>query len=363
MSRLPHVANAFTSLFTHTERVLVALSGGGDSVALLHMLHEAGLTLSAATVDHGWRKEAKAEQALAAAHCTRLGVPHHVLTLHPAPASQAKARIARYNALTAHACATGCTATALGHTADDQRETLAMRALRLKPQSGARGLSGMSDVTHHALTPYQRTRLIRPLLRHKRQDLRNWMIDRGLTWAEDATNEDISFERIRERQRGSTQHTDFAVDLSQAAQRHRAWINTQTAEHLLQNSKWEGDSFTLKRTANTPATIEREALATLVLAMGGMPFRPTRDKISACLEAAPGCHTLGRCLITTSDLEIIIKREDRNPPPPPQPGTLYDERFYVEANGDHTPFIAALERFRPSCDDALHAALMRLINQ
>lgn len=361
-SRLPPAAEAtIAALFWKGERVLVALSGGGDSVALLHILHDAGLPLCAATVDHGWRKDARDEQALAAALCTSLGVPHQVLELKNPPASQEKARIARYDALTAHACASGCTTIAIGHTADDQRETLAMRAARLLPESSARGLAGISPLASHAITPYQRVRLARPLLEERRTALRLWLQARSIAWADDPTNEDERFERVRQRRTGVTQ-TIKALRLARLTQQDRTWLAARTAEHLRQYAAKDDEALTLARNA-APPLIEREALAMLVLAQGGMPYRASSTKLTACLDTANGQHTLGRCLVTLDGQTIRVEREARNAPPPPKPGTLYDERFYVESDGGLTPFIAAMERFRPVSDDPLHAALMALFQK
>jgi tRNA(Ile)-lysidine synthase len=361
MSRLPPAAEAIATLFWKRERVLVALSGGGDSVALLHILHEAGLTLAAATVDHGWRDEAKEEQALAAALCTSLGLAHQVLELEKPPTSQEKARIARYDALTAHACATGCTTIAIGHTADDQRETLAMRAARLLPESSARGLAGIAPLASHAVTPHQRVRLARPLLEERRSALRFWLQARSIAWADDPTNEDKRFERVRRRQAGGAQ-TSAAHRLANLAQKDRAWLAARVAEHLRQHASKDGDVLILARNT-APSLVERDALAMLILAQGGMPYRASPTKLNACLETTAGQHTLGRCLVTLNAATIRVEREARNASPPPKPGTLYDERFYVESDGNLTPFVAAMERFRPLSDDPLHAALMALLQK
>src|SRR5262245_52602997 len=116
------------------DRVLVAVSGGPDSTALLLVLHELagrfGITLEAATVDHGLRAESAAEAALVARRCADLGVTCEVLRVDVGAERgrhvswQDAARRARLNALEALAEKRGAARIALGHTADDQAETV-----------------------------------------------------------------------------------------------------------------------------------------------------------------------------------------------------------------------------------------------
>lgn len=174
----------------------VALSGGGDSVALLHLLKCAfdpgEVTLHAATVDHGLRPESAAEAVEASVLAARLGVSHQILSWEGWNGKgnlQDQARQARYRLLTAWAKARGLPALALGHTADDQAETLLMRLGR---SAGVSGLSAM---------PARRIRegltLVRPLLGVQRADLRRYLEAEGVSWNEDPSNEDMRFERIR----------------------------------------------------------------------------------------------------------------------------------------------------------------------
>ncbi len=122
----------------------VAVSGGGDSTALLiiavRWAGERGRGIAAATVDHGLRAESAAEAAGVAAHCARLGIPHQILragNLRDAGGNlSAAAREARFALLGDWARAQGLSAVLLGHTMDDQAETVMMRLAR---GSGAEG--------------------------------------------------------------------------------------------------------------------------------------------------------------------------------------------------------------------------------
>jgi tRNA(Ile)-lysidine synthase len=177
------------------ERVLVAVSGGPDSTALLHGLRalagRLGVEIEAATVDHGLRAEAAAEGAAVAAWCQTLAVPCTCLVVDvkgrrgPHVSWQDAARRARLEALEALAEERGCARVALGHTADDQAETVLFRILR---GTGVRGLAGI---------PHCRGRLIRPLLDVRREEVLRYLRRRGLSWIDDPSNADRRFARAR----------------------------------------------------------------------------------------------------------------------------------------------------------------------
>lgn len=180
---------------TGIDRLGVAVSGGGDSLALLYLLRDhGGPALSVATVDHGVRPEAAAEAAGVAEHCAALGVPHAVLRWDGWDGRgnlQERARDARYRLLADWAGAEELDAVALGHTLDDQAETVLMRLARA---SGVDGLSGMADqVTRHGAL------FVRPLLKIRRAALRAYLTARGIDWVEDPTNEDLRFDRTKAR--------------------------------------------------------------------------------------------------------------------------------------------------------------------
>jgi len=179
-------------------RLGVAVSGGSDSTALLHLLAEwraeGGPDLVAATVDHGLRAEAREEAEDVARACATLSVPHDVLGWGRWDGTgnlSDAARRARYGLLAEWAARNGLGAIALGHTADDQAETFLMRLAR---GSGVDGLSGMAEWRE----AYGMT-WVRPLLSLRRAALRDWLAARGICWADDPTNDDPANERVRAR--------------------------------------------------------------------------------------------------------------------------------------------------------------------
>ncbi|WP_168556074.1 tRNA lysidine(34) synthetase TilS [Novosphingobium sp. SG720] len=178
-------------------RVGLAVSGGPDSCALL-LLAAAHCPerIAVATVDHGLRAAAAAEAQEVAALCARLRVPHATLKidLGGGSAIQARARTARYAALAGWAGAQGLAGLATAHHLDDQAETLAMR---LNRGAGVRGLAGMRT---QAIVPgSQGLPLWRPLLGWRRADLAAVVARAGVVAADDPSNRDDRFERVRVR--------------------------------------------------------------------------------------------------------------------------------------------------------------------
>ncbi|MEO1776962.1 MAG: tRNA lysidine(34) synthetase TilS [Pseudomonadota bacterium] len=183
----------------------VAVSGGSDSLALLHLAARWGRRrqrrVMAVTVDHGLRGAAVAEAAAVARQAHALDLDHATLRAEPAPGNlQAGARAARLAALARWAQASGVSHIALGHTKDDQAETLLLRLAR--GGAGAEGLAAMRPqrVHHEGDGPgAARVVLLRPLLDLTRADLRAWLTAQGLGWIEEPSNADPAFERVRAR--------------------------------------------------------------------------------------------------------------------------------------------------------------------
>lgn len=182
--------------------LVVALSGGGDSVALLHLLVEGfgAVRIRALIVDHGLRGGSAADAARAHGSARALGVAGDILKLnwpHGPKRAQQAARRARYAALCDAARALGASVIALGHTADDQAETVLMRAAN---GSRWRGLAGMSAFAPAPVWPEGRgVFLARPLLAVRRVTLRAYLKERDASWIEDPANANPAFERVRMR--------------------------------------------------------------------------------------------------------------------------------------------------------------------
>jgi tRNA(Ile)-lysidine synthase len=176
-------------------KVLVALSGGADSVALLHLLRvdELALELAAAHVHHGIRgDEADGDASFCEALCTALGVPFHLLRIEPRAeldsGREGTWRRLRYQALLDLKGSRGFDAVATGHHRDDVAEGVLVQLLR---GGGPRALSGIEASSADGV--------VRPLLPWSRSDLRTWLEDRSATWREDSSNLDLGLLRNRVR--------------------------------------------------------------------------------------------------------------------------------------------------------------------
>lgn len=172
-------------------RIGLAVSGGPDSVALLLLAAEAMPgRIAAATVDHGLRPEAAAEAAFVAGLCAARGVPHATLAVTVAPTGegvQAAARAARYAALEGWRADAGLAFVATAHHADDQAETLLMRASR---GAGVGGLAGIRAANGA---------IIRPLLGWRRAELAAIVAEAGIDPVDDPSNRDPRYDRSRMR--------------------------------------------------------------------------------------------------------------------------------------------------------------------
>lgn len=174
----------------------LAVSGGPDSLALLLLAHAAlPGQVAAATVDHGLRAESAAEAEMVGRICAALGVPHAVLCVNVDPGNlQAAARAARYAALAQWLELGALSAIATAHHADDQAETLLARLNR------GSGVAGLAGVRARGMVPETRLPLLRPLLGWRRAELAKVVAAAGIEPAQDPSNHNPRFDRVRLRQ-------------------------------------------------------------------------------------------------------------------------------------------------------------------
>lgn len=171
-------------------KILIALSGGPDSMALLSLLVEIGgehpLVLTAAHFDHGYRRESETEARQVASWAACLGVPCAVgRSPTPLQPSQAAFRHARYEFLQREASRLAADRIATGHQADDQAETVLFRLVR---GTGLKGLGGI---------PLRRGIIVRPLLPFWRSEIHGWLKYRAIDYLRDPSNEDPRWARAR----------------------------------------------------------------------------------------------------------------------------------------------------------------------
>ncbi|ABI77716.1 tRNA(Ile)-lysidine synthetase [Hyphomonas neptunium ATCC 15444] len=179
----------------------VAVSGGSDSLALLILAHRwaarRGRVLRALTVDHGLRPESRAEAEAVGRLCADMGIEHDILRLEGAAPRQSALRRGRHAALARTIADKSGHLLLTGHTADDQAETFLMRA---RQGSGWYGLAGMRPLSLSPVWPEgEGVFIARPLLGIRREALRAFLRDEGLGWADDPSNDNPAFERVRMR--------------------------------------------------------------------------------------------------------------------------------------------------------------------
>lgn len=299
------------------KRVGIAVSGGGDSMALLHLFArwaaQTGHAIAAVTVDHGLRAGSRAEAEGVAQFCQGHGIEHEILTWsRPAGAGNlpAEARSGRYELMAQWAQARGIGGIALGHTADDGAENFLMRLGR------AAGLEGLAQMHH--LFERGGIHWARPLWQHARADLRRYLQRHGVGWAEDPSNDDPSYQRTKVR-RALPLLADIGIDASRLQQSATAlrqaqaalahYTRVEAARHVTQEG---GDLlFPQRMTTVIPCEVERRMTVAALQWVGSNPYPPRRpfSGVLAHVMAQQDRATVAGCIIMRRKGAFRITRE------------------------------------------------------
>lgn len=294
-------------------RMGIAVSGGGDSVALLHLAVQAGLRCHAVTVDHGLRAGAAAEAETVARLCARLGVPHEVLRWQGWDGRgnlQDQARRARHRLIADWALRHGLDAVALGHNRDDLAETFVMRLAR---GAGVDGLAAMAARWRHLGVQW-----LRPLLGIGRDELRGWLAAQGVEWADDPSNADTRFERVRVRQAAATLATlGMTAERLASVAGHLAEVREALEAQTLAAAREfaiveAGDVVIGARALNVlPAEIARRLLVRALLWVSSAEYGPRGAALARAMDAlrAGRAATLLGCRMLPGGGAIRITRE------------------------------------------------------
>lgn len=299
--------------FNGEARVGFAVSGGGDSMAMLDLLapmaRADAVVPVAVTVDHGLRPEAAEEIALVRAFCAARGIAHHVVrwTWDGAGNLQQAARQARRDLLAQWAQDLEISSVLLAHTEDDQAETV---LLRLARGSGVDGLAAMKYASDNA-----GVRWLRPLLGVTRAELRAHLIARDIPWADDPSNADPRFDRVRARamlQELATLGVTPARLAQTAAHMGRAkTVLDAEARAILDHVDTVAGHLRVpwKRLAEAPEDTRTRALAWCLGYVSGRGTRPRYGALRAVIEGAPTTATLHGCVIVWRGEDVFVARE------------------------------------------------------
>lgn len=332
-------------------RMGIAVSGGGDSVALMYLLHDIarteGVTLRIATVDHGLRPEAAREAEMVGAHATQLGLGHDILRWIGWNGSgnlQDQARNARYGLLTDWARSNGIPAICLGHTADDQAETVLMRLGR---SAGVTGLSAMSPSRMR-----NQILILRPMLGVGRQSLRDYLSEIGADWVEDPSNQDNRYDRIKAR--AALAHLEplgiSADSLSRVAE-NLAQAREALAQYAQDSARKvahvaDGDvCVDLDGVAGLPDEIRRRLLVGIIAWLSGPGYPPRQSAINQVVTALFNAKStsIGGCLVLPDGDKAWICREfNAVAQIRAATGACWDRRWILSGPGAGTAEVRAL---------------------
>ena len=295
-------------------RLGIAVSGGGDSMAMLHCLASIlpGENIEVVTINHNLRPDAAEEVALVRKVCTSLGVSCVVRNWQWDQVGnlQASARDGRWAAIKAFVDEEGLDAVAVGHTEDDQIENF---FLRLARGSGVDGLSGMS-----VLDLRDGFKVVRPMLHCARQDLRDWMSHKGLSWADDPSNIDEKYDRVRAR--GMLKELDglglTRKRVLQTVAHMRsasAVLSAAQSEYVTANCWTECGDVLIAAPDGSSAETEvfNRTVMSALQWVGGGSYRPRLDSFTAALATVRGgtrC-TIRGCVLSLENNRLRIGRE------------------------------------------------------
>ena len=350
-------ADTLFALFSKFDCLLLAVSGGVDSMAMLELVAEWARSKTApqifvATVDHGLRPEARDEAAFVALRSRALGLPHATLEWlgeKPETGVANAARQARYALLREHAeriAGARSIAIVTAHTEDDQAETFLMRLAR---GSGVDGLAGIAP--ERRLEDASDIALVRPLLGISKARLAATLEARGLEWREDPSNRDAAYERVRVRSTLTRLAEDGvgAAAIATSARRLRdAGEALRYADCAFEaslaidfNDELYG-SLARAPFQSAPALLRQRLLAKLIARFGGDTAAPELAEVeelaSRIATSRPDRFTLGGAVLTLKAETLMIWREAgrierRATPLALGAAALWDNRFWLSREG------------------------------
>lgn len=351
-----------TELFSRLDivsrrNVIVAISGGSDSTALLLLLkdyidrHSPATRLVAATVDHALRPGSADEARSVARLCATEGISHRTLTWtgkKPSTGISAAAREARHALLAGMARSEAADLVITGHTANDQAETVLMRQARKSgpelqerelqvPEAASLGWAGIAPATLFSADIW----FARPLLGVRRETLRQFLRQRGMSWIDDPTNENELYERPRLRKRLDEQAIEAALRIAADAGARRYALGRDAAKLIDDFAtmpangivRLEQGFFGAGEAADVGAAIH--ALRILLSVAGGTEHLPDLQRAEALYARLAGSlngnfrSVLSRTLVDSRRDGVFLLREARGLPDGMGDGDIWDGRYRI----------------------------------
>ena len=293
-------------------RVALAVSGGVDSICLLHWLAKLNLDIVALHVHHHLRAAADIESEYVVTTCKKLGVPCHIfhwLEQKPATGIEAAARNARYKFMTDFCHKNDIDVLMVAHQADDQIETFLMNLSR---GSGVVGLSGIQRETYR-----DGIKIVRPLLNVFRRELVEYCRHNDIKYFEDEMNFDDKYTRVKIRQNRHLLSEKLGIsddrillaieNLGRARDALESDVASRATSVLYDGYALFSDSFLF----DVPPHIGLKLLGILIQTIGGDEYQPRLNSLEFALtKLHDDCQfTLGHCTIRRHGPQILIVPE------------------------------------------------------
>jgi len=294
------------------EKIAVAVSGGVDSIALLHWMVEIGADIVCLHVNHGLRDAAIAEEKYVQDTCKKLKVPCHVFHWtgeKPTSGVEAAARSARYKMMTDFCHENDIEYLATAHQSDDQIETFLMNLGR---GSGVFGLAAMQPLSER-----DGIKILRPLLNVSRDELKNYCELKRIKYFTDEMNNDARYTRVRIRQNRHVLHDMLGIsderillaieNLNRARNAIEQDVDKLVADVMGNGFAMFRDSFLF----DLMPDIRLKFIGTLIQKIGGDNYQPRLNSLELAIEKLHGnCKfTLGHCTLRRLGERILIVRE------------------------------------------------------
>lgn len=294
------------------KRLAVAVSGGVDSVCLLHWLADLNLDITVLHVNHHLRPSAAAETEYVSGLCRSLGVPCHIFhwtDAKPTTGLEAAARNARYKFMTDFCHKNNMDALLVAHQADDQIETFLMNLAR---GSGVSGLAAIQPISYR-----DGVQIIRPLLGVFHQELVEYCDKHGIKYFKDEMNDDEHYTRVKIRKNRKLLSEQLGIsdarillaiqNLSRARDALDCDVSSRIKSVLYDDYALFSDSFLF----DVPPHIGLKCLGMLIQVIGGGTYQPRLNSLNFALDKLHNecTFTLGHCTIRRFKNQILIVPE------------------------------------------------------